>query len=136
MINDSFKNISREYIINDIVFAYIDVKENKNKNILEIFEINNLEESKMHIGIYDFLEEKKFIQPLNDINNKKSIEDKIKKMLKDINSLEYINDRKPTMFLRNLHLKWTTKIFVVILSFAILYLAIFYDYPKDKDKTQ
>jgi len=136
LINDSFKNISREYIINDIVFAYIDVKENKNKNILEIFEINNLEESKMQIGIYDFLEEKKFIQPLNDINNKKSIEDKIKKMLKDINSLEYINDRKPTMFLRNLHLKWTTKIFVVILSFAILYLAIFYDYPKDKDKTQ
>ena len=135
-INDSFQNISRDYTINNIVFGYIDVKENKNKNILEIFEINNIEESKVQIGIYDFLEEKKFIHPLNDINNKKSLEDKIKKMLKDINNLEYTNDRKQKKFLRNLHLKWTTKIFVVILSLAILFLVIFVDYPKDKDKIQ
>ena len=57
-------------------------------------------------------------------------------MLKDINSLEYTYDRKQKKFLRNLHLKWTTKIFVVILSLAILFLVIFVDYPKDKDKIQ
>ena len=135
-INDSYKNISEEYTINNIVFGYIDIKENKNKNILEIFGINNIEESKIKIGIYNFLEEKKFIHPLNDIKDKKSLEDKIKKILKDINRLEYTNDRKEKMFLRNLHLKWKTKIVVVILTLAILFLVIFFDYPKEKDKAQ
>ena len=135
-INDSFKNISREYSCKDIVFGYIDVRENKNKDILEFFEINIKNEKKIKIGVYNFLEEKKYVQPLNDIKDKKSLENKIKNLLKKINSLDYIYERKQNMLLRKFHLKMRTKIILVLLSLAILALSIFFDYPKDKDKTK
>ena len=135
-INDSFRNISRENTNKDIVFGYIDVRENKTKDILEFFEINKIKESNIQIGIYNFLGEKKSVQSLNDIKDTKSLENKIKELLENINSLEYTNKRKQNMLLKNLHLNWKTKIIIVILSLALLVLVIFFDYPKDKDKNE
>jgi hypothetical protein len=57
-------------------------------------------------------------------------------LLKKINSLDYIYERKQNMLLRKFHLKMRTKIILVLLSLAILALSIFFDYPKDKDKTK
>jgi thiol-disulfide isomerase/thioredoxin len=133
-INDSLKKISRENTNKDIVFGYIDIRENKTKDILEFFEINKIKESNIQIGIYNFLEEKKSVQPLNDIKDKESFENKIKELLENIHSLKYKNERKQNMFLKNLHLKWKTKIIVVILSLALLSFVIFFDYPKIKIK--
>ena len=135
-INDSFKKISKENTNKDIVFGYVDARENKTKDILEFFEINKIKESNIQIGIYNFLEEKKSVQPLNDIKDKKSLENKIKELLKNINSLKYKKERKQNMFLKNLHLKWKTKMIIVILSLALLFLVIFFDYPKDKEKNE
>ncbi len=127
-INQGYKDISKSN--RNLAFGY--VKDDKSKDLSNYFKINITKESEIQLLIYDFGKETRYKHPNSydvNINTIKEIEDVIRDLAKNINSLPFTSGSKFKDFFRKIGLAdmsstTTAIIFVTVFTLVIACLCI------------
>jgi len=124
-VHNSFKNISIDN--RKLVFGYSHY--NINKDLANYFKINLTKESEIQILIYDFDQEIRYLHPSildTNILNEKDVENEIRNILKNIDTLPFTSGSKFTDFMRKIGLAdLGPNAVILIFVFVLLVLIVF-----------
>ena len=127
-IDNTYKNISKDN--RQIVFGY--VISNKDKDLSNYFKINLTKETEIQILIYDFDKEITYKHPFaydSNILKDGELENNIRELVENINSLPFTSGSKFTDFFRKIgvaDLSYNTKMILIVGIFVVLIVIVVY----------